>query len=139
MELENSFILIAGFAGSCWLHCHINIYRNPKLGQVNLITSGLSIASAIMLELFKETPKDVTYTLMELENIYWIEMLSYQVIRAMNWGFSLPYFTCAVNAVSEISWFACTNVKAFSVVTENIGAAVLRLCLTLVDVCKMVK
>ena len=80
MELENSFILIAGFAGSCWLHCHINIYRNPKLRQVSLITSGLS--GAIMLQLFKETPKDVTYTLMELENIYWIEMLSYQVIQS---------------------------------------------------------
>ena len=34
-----------------------------------------------MLELFKETPNDVAYTLMHLENIYWIEMLSYQVIQ----------------------------------------------------------
>ena len=34
-----------------------------------------------MLELFQETPNDVTYTLMDLENIYWIEMLSYQVIQ----------------------------------------------------------
>ena len=41
---------------------------HPKLGQVSLFTSGLS--GALMLELFKETPKDVTYTLMELENIY---------------------------------------------------------------------
>ena len=32
-----------------------------------MFTSGLS--GAVMLELFKETPKDVTYTLMELENI----------------------------------------------------------------------
>ena len=68
MELENRFILIAGFAGSCWRHRRINIYRNPTLGQVSLLTSGLS--GAIMLELFKETPKHVTYTLMELENIY---------------------------------------------------------------------
>ena len=79
MELENHFILIAGFAGSCWRHCHINIYRDPKLGQVSLFTTGLS--DAIMSELFKETPNDVTYTLMELENIYWIEVLSYQVIK----------------------------------------------------------
>ena len=79
MELENRFILIAGFAGSCWRHCHINLYRDPKLGQVGLFTSGLS--DAMMLELFKETPNDVTYTLMELENIYWIEVLSYQVIK----------------------------------------------------------
>ena len=79
MELENRFILIAGFAGSCWRHRRINIYRNPKLGQVSLFTSGLS--GAIMLELFKETPKDVAYTLMDLENIYWIEILSYQVIQ----------------------------------------------------------
>ena len=79
MELENRFILIAGFAGSCWRHCHINIYRDPKRGQVGLFTSGLS--DAMMLELFKETPNDVTYTLMELENIYWIEVLSYQVIK----------------------------------------------------------
>ena len=57
----------------------------------------------------------------------------------MSGGFSLPYFTCAVNAVSDISWFACTNVRAFSVVTESIGAAVMRLYLTLVDVCKIVK
>ena len=68
MKLENRFILIAGFAGSCLRHCHINIYRDPKLGQVGLFASGLS--DAIMLELFKETPNDVTYTLMELENIY---------------------------------------------------------------------
>ena len=61
MELENHFILIAGFAGSCCRHCHINIYCDPKLGQVSLFTSGLS--DAIMLELFKETPNDVTYTL----------------------------------------------------------------------------
>ena len=79
MELENRFILIAGFAGSCWRHCHINIYCDPKLGQVSLFTSGLS--DAIMLELFKETPNDVTYTLMELENSHWIEVLSYQVIK----------------------------------------------------------
>ena len=52
------------------------VFRIPKLGlacfrprrQVSLFTSGLS--DAIMLELFKETPKDVTYTLMDLENIY---------------------------------------------------------------------
>ena len=94
MELENSFILIAGFAGSCWLHCHINIYRNPKLGQVNLITSSLS--GAIMLQLFKETPKDVTYTLMELENIYWIEMLSYQVIQSYELrGFASLFYLCS--------------------------------------------
>ena len=53
--------------------------------------------------------------------------------------FSLPYFTCAVNAVSGISWFACTNVRAFSVVTESIGVAVMLFCLTLVYVCKIVK
>ena len=53
-------------------------------------------------------------------------------------GFSLPYFTCAVNAVSGISWFACTNVRAFSVVTESIGAAVMPSCLTLVYVCNIV-
>ena len=64
-------------------------------------------------------------------------MLSYQVI-AISRVFWLPYFTCAVNAVSGISWFACTNVRAFSVVTESIGAAVMRECLTLVDVCKIV-
>ena len=57
----------------------------------------------------------------------------------MSGGFSLSYFTCAVNAVSDISWFACTNVKTFSVVTESIGAAVMRMYLTLVDVCKIVK
>ena len=79
MELENRSILIAGFAGSRWRHRRISISRNPKLGQVSLFTSGLS--DAIMLELFNETPKDVTYTLMELANIYWIEMLSYQVIQ----------------------------------------------------------
>ena len=53
-------------------------------------------------------------------------------------GFSLPYFTCAVNAVSGISWFACTNVRAFSVVTESIGAAMIPSCLTLVYVCNVV-
>ena len=37
-------------------------------GQVSLFTSGLS--HAITLELFKETPNDVTYTLMDLESIY---------------------------------------------------------------------
>ena len=38
--------------------------------QVGLFTSGLS--NTVMLELFKETPKDVTYTfkLMELENVH---------------------------------------------------------------------
>ena len=79
IELENRFILIAGFAGSCWRHYHINIYLDPKLGQVSLFASGLS--DAIMLELFKETPNNVTYTLMKLENIYGIEVLSYQVIK----------------------------------------------------------
>ena len=47
--------------------------------------------------------------------------------------------TCAIKAISKISWFACTIVRAFSVVTESIGAAVMRLYLTLVDVCKIVK
>ena len=37
------------------------------------------------------------------------------------------YFTCALNAVSDKSWFTCTNVRAFSVVTDSIGAAVMRL------------
>ena len=64
-------------------------------------------------------------------------MLSYQVI-AISRVFWLPYFTCAVNAVSDVSWFAYTNVRAFSVVTESIGAAVMRECLTLVDVCEKV-
>ena len=38
--------------------------------QVGLFTRGLS--NTVMLELFKETPKDVTYTfkLMELENVH---------------------------------------------------------------------
>ena len=53
-------------------------------------------------------------------------------------GFCIPYFTCAVNAVSGKSWFACTIVRAFSVVTESIGVAVMLSSLTLVDVCKMV-
>ena len=52
------------------------VFRIPKLGlacsrprgQVSLFTSGLS--DAIMLELFYITSKDVTYTLMDLENIY---------------------------------------------------------------------
>ena len=60
MELENRFILIAGFAGSSRWHLPINIYHNPKLGQVSLFT--VSLSGAIMLELFKETLKDVTYT-----------------------------------------------------------------------------
>ena len=66
-------------------------------------------------------------------------MLSYQVIQCYQLRVSLPYFTCAVNAVSNISWFACTNVRAFSVVTESIGVAVMLSSLTLVDVCKIVK
>ena len=60
------------------------------------------------------------------------------LFSAIGWGFSLAYFTCAVNAVSDISWYACTIVRAFSVVTESIGVAVMLSCLTLVDVCKMV-
>ena len=60
----------------CPLNTGFTVYRNPKLGlacsrfrgQVSLFTSGLS--DAIMLELFKETPNDVTYTLMDLENIF---------------------------------------------------------------------
>ena len=48
-------------------------------------------------------------------------------------------FTCAVKAISKISWFACTIVRAFSVVTESIGVAVMLSCLTLVYVCKIVK
>ena len=59
----------------CPLNTGFTVYRNPKLGlacsrlrgQVSLFTSGLS--HAIMLKLFKETPNDVTYTLMELERI----------------------------------------------------------------------
>ena len=58
-------------------------------------------------------------------------MLSYQVIQCYQLRVSLPYFTCAVNAVSNISWFACTNVRAFSVVTESIGVAVMFSSLTL--------
>ena len=65
-------------------------------------------------------------------------MLLYQVIQCYQLRFSLPYFTCAVNAVSSVSWFACTNVRAFSVVTESIGVAVMLSCLTLVYICKIV-
>ena len=94
MELENRFTLIAGFAGSCWRHCCINIYRNPKLGQVSLFTSGLS--GAIMLELFKENPNDVTYTLMELKNTYWIEMLSYRAIQCYQLrNFASLFYLCS--------------------------------------------
>ena len=49
-----------------------------------------------------------------------------------------PFFTCAVNAISGKSWFACTIVRAFSVVTESIGVTVMLSCLTLVDVWKIV-
>ena len=52
--------------------------------------------------------------------------------------FAPLFYTCAVNAVSGISWFTCTNVRAFSVVTESIGAAVMPSCLTLVYVCNIV-
>ena len=64
-------------------------------------------------------------------------MLSNQVVSAIGRGFSIAYFTCAVNAVSGISLFACTNVRAVSVVTESIGVAVMLSCLTIVDVCKI--
>ena len=64
-------------------------------------------------------------------------MLSYQVIQCSQLKV-FAYFTCAVNAVSGKSWFACTIVRAFSVVTESIGVAVMLSSLTLVDVCKMV-
>ena len=55
----------------CPLNTGFTVYRNPKLGlacsrfrgQVSLFTSG-------WLELFKEAPNDVTYTLMDLENIF---------------------------------------------------------------------
>ena len=60
------------------------------------------------------------------------------LFSAIGWGFSLLYFTCAVNAVSVISWFACTNIGAFSIVTESIGVAVTLSCLTLVYVCKII-
>ena len=44
---------------------------SPSLGIRNTVRPVLSgLSDAIMLELFKETPKDVTYTLMGLENIY---------------------------------------------------------------------
>ena len=60
----------------CPFNTGYTVYRNPKLGlacsrlrgQVSLFTSGQS--DAITLELFKETFYDVTYTLMDLENIY---------------------------------------------------------------------
>ena len=45
--------------------------------------------------------------------------------------------TCAIKAISKISWFACTIVRAFSVVTESIGVAVMLSCLTLVYICKI--
>ena len=47
--------------------------------------------------------------------------------------------TCAIKAISKISWFACTIVRAFSAVTESMRVAVMLSCLTLVDVCKIVK
>ena len=53
-------------------------------------------------------------------------------------GFSFPYFTCAVNAVSGKFWFACTIVRAFSVVTESTGVTVMLSRITLVDVCEIV-
>ena len=55
----------------CLLHTGCTVFFIPKLGLAcsrPLFTSGMS--DAIMLQLFKETPKDVTYTLMGLENIY---------------------------------------------------------------------
>ena len=46
--------------------------------------------------------------------------------------------TCAVNAVSSVSWFACANVRAVSVVTESMRVALMLSCVTLVYVCKIV-
>ena len=77
METSATVRLIGGVRSiRCPLNTGFTVYRNPKLGlacsrlrgQVSLFTSGLS--DAIMLELFQETPNDVTYTLMDLENIY---------------------------------------------------------------------
>ena len=102
------------------------------------IKSGLS--NAIMLELFHRISKDVTYNLVNgtqknlLNRNTFISSCS--VLSAHE--FSFPYFTCAANAISVISWFACAIVRAFSVVTESIGVAVMLFCLTLVYVCKIV-
>ena len=46
--------------------------------------------------------------------------------------------TCAIKAISKISWFACTIVRAFSVVTESMRVALMLSCVTLVYVCKIV-
>ena len=46
--------------------------------------------------------------------------------------------TCAIKAISKISWFACTTVRAFSVVTESMRVALMLSCVTLVYVCKVV-
>ena len=48
-------------------------------------------------------------------------------------------FTCAIKAISKISWFACTIVRAFSVVTESMRVALMLSCVTLEYVCKIVK
>ena len=47
-------------------------------------------------------------------------------------------FTCAIKAISKISWFARTIVRAFSVVTESMRVALMLSCVTLVYVCKIV-
>ena len=69
-------------------------------------------------------------------------MFLYKVVCAIRVFFFFFFFfykiTCAIKAISKISWFACTIVRAFSVVTESIGVAVMLSCLTLVDVCKIV-
>ena len=93
-----------------------------------------------MLELFYRNSKDVTYNLVNgtqknlLSRNAFIS--GYSVLSAE--GFRFLFFTCAVNAISGKSWFACTIVRAFSVVTESIGVTVMLSCLTLVDVWKIV-
>ena len=69
-------------------------------------------------------------------------MFLYKVVCAIRVFFFFFFFfykiTCAIKAISKISWFACTIVRAFSVVTETMRVALMLSCVTLVYVCKIV-
>ena len=79
MELENRFILIAGFAGSSRWHRRINIYHNSKLDQVSLFTCGLSGA---IMSIF--TPKDVTYTFKLMELILPVQLTPFPIYPGLH-------------------------------------------------------